>query len=432
VSTLRQWFDEWDTSITASRSKQIAVDVSPALREITLLVIASAGFGMQFKRSSQEQPAAGYSMSFGDALFTAIDKLNVKVLAPNWMYSLPIPALRRTDTAYSELKRYIGEMIVDARRGKPNSSRGAVSEDQPNLKEAGAAADLFRRLVAANEEEGTAKLSEDELLSNIFVSLSPVQRRSELILLGRRSFWQVTVRELVNFIHLTRLLMLPQRLHLTPLHSRWLFLLSTPTFKIEFTKRLAKSGQTLRTQPTRYIPSPSLQIMSSRGLHSMLLKVEHLFSSRFQSPGSYFGLLPASSSSPYSSSSNSQEYTLAVFRETLRLFPATVRVRRDAVFDTTLPSCVRDPDSGEWVSGPPVKVPAGVPCILNIHGVHMSRTFGKLNMFSPKADMLLALYWGADAEEFRPDRFIDTASYQWPREACAYPTTCPARLQLSF
>ena len=31
-----------------------------------------------------------------------------------------------------------------------------------------------------------------------------------------------------------------------------------------------------------------------------------------------------------------------------------------------------------------------------------------------------ALYWGEDAAEFRPERFIDTESYQWPRDACEH------------
>ena len=170
VSTLRQWFDEWDAEITSSRTHQTIVEVRPALRDITLLVIASAGFGMQFKRASQDKPAAEYKMTFGEALFTAIDKLIVKVLAPNWMYSLPIPALRQTDTAYTELKRYIGEMIAEARCGKTSDGRVSVGRAELDEKETGSAADLFRRLVAANEADGATRLSEDELMSNIFVS----------------------------------------------------------------------------------------------------------------------------------------------------------------------------------------------------------------------------------------------------------------------
>ena len=160
--------------------------------------------------------------------------------------------------------------------------------------------------------------------------------------------------------------------------------------------------------------------------------MELFLASRFQPFGSCLPLLPASSSLTYSCIPHSQEYTLAVFRETLRLFPAVVRTRRDAVFDTTLPSRARDPDTGEWVSGPPVKVSAGTPCILNIHAVHMSRTFIIRDLDDSVADVGIALYWGADAEEFRPDRFIDTADYQWPREACAYPVTCSIPLQLSI
>jgi cytochrome P450 len=28
------------------------------------------------------------------------------------------------------------------------------------------------------------------------------------------------------------------------------------------------------------------------------------------------------------------------------------------------------------------------------------------------------MYWGPDAESFKPERFIDTESYKWPRDAC--------------
>jgi hypothetical protein len=29
-----------------------------------------------------------------------------------------------------------------------------------------------------------------------------------------------------------------------------------------------------------------------------------------------------------------------------------------------------------------------------------------------------ALVWGDDVEDFKPERFIDTEGYRWPREAC--------------
>jgi cytochrome P450 len=136
------------------------------LRELTLFVIASAGFGIRFRRDTFGDAPPGYDLSFGTSLFTAIESMFVKVLVPRWLYALPIQRLRYIDLAYRQLKAYIHDMIRAEREG----TRSAVDagEDKVTSMEA---ADLFRRMVAANEEEAPGqRLSEDELVSNIYVS----------------------------------------------------------------------------------------------------------------------------------------------------------------------------------------------------------------------------------------------------------------------
>lgn len=97
------------------------------------------------------------------------------------------------------------------------------------------------------------------------------------------------------------------------------------------------------------------------------------------------------------------EFTSAVFHETLRLCPPVVRLGKLAQKDTVLKTrrFSTSPDGRisdiEEVSVP---IQKGGMCVLDILGMHMN-----------------PIHWGDDVDEFKPERFVDTDTYKWPRDA---------------
>ncbi|KAG8216942.1 cytochrome P450 [Butyriboletus roseoflavus] len=100
-----------------------------------------------------------------------------------------------------------------------------------------------------------------------------------------------------------------------------------------------------------------------------------------------------------------KEYTAACIQEALRVFPAEPRIPKDVHQDTVLPgtSFIPGPKEDPFIETGKfsMAVPAGSVVVVDVWALHMN-----------------PLYWGEHAAEFKPERFIDTESYQWPRNAC--------------
>ncbi|KAF5379057.1 hypothetical protein D9615_005999 [Tricholomella constricta] len=110
-----------------------------------------------------------------------------------------------------------------------------------------------------------------------------------------------------------------------------------------------------------------------------------------------------SSPSPYKESMAKLDYTTAVFHETLRLFPPVPRLAKHVHADTTLRARrFRSSPEGKVTNVEKFDVPvqSGSIVIIDIIGLHNN-----------------PIHWGEDVAEFKPERFIDTDTYRWPRDA---------------
>ncbi|KAF9467844.1 cytochrome P450 [Collybia nuda] len=115
------------------------------------------------------------------------------------------------------------------------------------------------------------------------------------------------------------------------------------------------------------------------------------------------GVPPPSATTSYKESMAKLEYTTAVFHETLRLYPAVARLAKVAAADKeikarqfSLTADGKPKDIKETI----VPIKAGSVVIIDVFGLHAN-----------------PIHWGEDNAEFKPERFLDTEDYRWPREA---------------
>lgn len=142
------------------------------LTTATLLVVSSASFGRRasWDEDALAQPPPGHRRAFRPAVTSAMDRLFAHMVTPRWLgraaTSVDVPvlsaALRETKDDFDILHGHMVELMSLARAWVAGGKSGQMD------------AALLRTLVEANMAEGSGKgLSDDELMSNIFVSAGP-------------------------------------------------------------------------------------------------------------------------------------------------------------------------------------------------------------------------------------------------------------------
>ncbi|VDC04500.1 unnamed protein product [Peniophora sp. CBMAI 1063] len=124
--------------------------------QITLFVISAAAFGRHMSFTEETEVPSGFRIGFKDALRIVSENVFIKLAVPNRLMGFS-RRLREVDQAFSELEKYMLEMIYTRKHA------GATEGHH----------DLFSSLLdAANGDfEGVSRLGDSELIGNIFVFL---------------------------------------------------------------------------------------------------------------------------------------------------------------------------------------------------------------------------------------------------------------------
>jgi len=167
-------FSESNNKLTWSEAKRITLNLTDVLwkdqdtikvknvHEITvtlaLYIISSAGFGKPISFDENTDIPPGHTMTFKDALHIVSIDMTLGIAVPNWAMGLT-NRLRTYWEAYQNFMQYMREMINDRRV----SGKGTDGVD------------LFSNLLEGNsngeDDSSSARLSESELIGNIFMFL---------------------------------------------------------------------------------------------------------------------------------------------------------------------------------------------------------------------------------------------------------------------
>ncbi|ORY62877.1 cytochrome P450 [Leucosporidium creatinivorum] len=152
VRSTRLWFEQVDAGVD-DQGKSIVKNVEEDMATMTLMVISKAAFGYELDWPAKKGESA--EMNFPEAARIVLDHLLAVHVLPSWTYLLPIKKLRRIKAGKEFFEAQVRKLIDD-RRADLGSGRH----------------DLLASLLEANDQEsGHASLSNDELLSDVFIFL---------------------------------------------------------------------------------------------------------------------------------------------------------------------------------------------------------------------------------------------------------------------
>jgi cytochrome P450 len=167
LRVINEWFEQLDAA-----GPDVAVDMLPPMTQATLLAFATAGFGrrVSWTADSTAEPPPGCRLTFRSAVMDSVNNVIFRALVPGWFYQfsslIKVPYLSSrallTQLAFDDLRTHMLDLVASARADITSGERSGAS---------GAA--LLQNLVEANmNQDGDAKkLTEGELLSNIFAFL---------------------------------------------------------------------------------------------------------------------------------------------------------------------------------------------------------------------------------------------------------------------
>ncbi|KAL6043315.1 Cytochrome P-450 like protein [Balamuthia mandrillaris] len=157
-SVCDKFFKEWEANAVHESSHwEVQVDMLPAVTKMTLAVITEAGFGSDIV--FEPEAGSNHTLSFWNCMNLVTNMMILRLAFPNLVKLSPFGKPKVARDAFAEFEQYMKEFIAERKKKQK-------VESNENGR-----ADLLSLLLRAEDSSFKIRLSDQEILSNIFVFL---------------------------------------------------------------------------------------------------------------------------------------------------------------------------------------------------------------------------------------------------------------------